>query len=109
MGYKSQADSIPSTLAEIAQNAKLVSQIGRALNHKLRQRILELIEENGEMTVTEIWVTLRLEQTVASTHVGILRDIGVVKFRRDGKFKYYALDKKKLESYNRQFKELIAD
>ena len=44
----------------------------RAVNHKLRQRIIGLLEENNEMTVTDIYIKLRLEQSVASQHLAIL-------------------------------------
>jgi len=34
----------------------------RAINHKLRQRIVDLLEENQSMTVTDIYIKLRLER-----------------------------------------------
>ena len=45
----------------------------RAINHKLRQRIIDLLEEGDKMTVTDIYIKLRLEQSVASQHLAILR------------------------------------
>ncbi len=39
----------------------------RAINHKLRQQIIELLEKTDKMTVTDIYVQLRLEQSVASS------------------------------------------
>ena len=44
----------------------------RAINHKLRQRMIDLLEENERMTVTDIYIKLRLEQSVASQHLAIL-------------------------------------
>ena len=38
----------------------------RAVNHKLRQRIIDLLESGEPMTVTDIYIKLRLEQSVAS-------------------------------------------
>jgi DNA-binding transcriptional ArsR family regulator len=52
---------------------KKAALILRAVNHKLRQQIMKLIHQNGKMTVTEIYVKLRLEQSVASQHLAILR------------------------------------
>ena len=52
---------------------KKAALVLRALNHKLRQQILKLIDESGKMTVTELYVKLRLEQSVASQHLAILR------------------------------------
>ncbi len=68
----------------------------RAVNHKLRQRIVDLLEDGEEMTVTDIYIKLRLEQSVASQHLAILRRAGVVATDRRGKFIYYSLDKKRL-------------
>jgi DNA-binding transcriptional ArsR family regulator len=42
-------------------NVKKAALILRAVNHKLRQQIIKLIDEHGKMTVTEIYVKLRLE------------------------------------------------
>jgi DNA-binding transcriptional ArsR family regulator len=80
----------------------------RAINHKLRQQILKLIDENGKMTVTEIYVKLRLEQSVASQHLAILRKAGFVKTEREGKFIYYSVNAERLEELNKFVKELVA-
>lgn len=71
---------------------KKAAGVLRAVNHKLRQSMIKLLEENGKMTVTEIYVKLRLEQSVASQHLAILRHAEVVKTERDGKFIYYSLN-----------------
>jgi|SRR5690606_17337099 len=68
----------------------------RAVNHKLRQRIIDLLEENETMTVTDIYIKLRLEQSVASQHLAILRRAGVVNTERQGKFIYYSLNRDRL-------------
>ncbi len=75
-----------------AQTVKKSSLIIRSLNHRLRQAIIDLIAENRKMTVTEIYVKLRLEQSVASQHLAILRRANMVKTVRDGKFIYYSLN-----------------
>lgn len=76
-----------------AFKTKKAQQIFRAFNHKLRQVILDKIQENGNhITVTDLWVLLRLEQSVCSQHLAILRSAGMVKTQRDGKFIYYSVD-----------------
>ncbi|MEO8405830.1 MAG: metalloregulator ArsR/SmtB family transcription factor [Chitinophagaceae bacterium] len=87
-------------------NVKKASLILRAINHKLRQQILKLIDEQGKITVTEIYVKLRLEQSVASQHLAILRKAGFVKTERDGKFIYYTVNSARLEELN-QFVETL--
>jgi DNA-binding transcriptional ArsR family regulator len=76
---------------------KKAALILRAINHKLRQQILKLIHNNGKMTVTEIYVKLRLEQSVASQHLAILRKAGYVNTLRDGKFIFYSVNYDRLE------------
>ncbi|MBK7872087.1 MAG: metalloregulator ArsR/SmtB family transcription factor [Saprospiraceae bacterium] len=80
----------------------------RAINHKLRQRIVDLLEEHGNMTVTDIYIKLRLEQSVASQHLAILRRAGVVITERQGKFINYSLDKDRLAQISRLVEELAA-
>jgi DNA-binding transcriptional ArsR family regulator len=75
---------------------KKAALILRSVNHKLRQQILKLIHQNGKMTVTEIYVQLRLEQSVASQHLAILRKAGFVTTIRNGKFIYYSVNTDRL-------------
>ena len=81
-------------------NVKKAALILRAVNHKLRQQILKLIDEQGKITVTEIYVKLRLEQSVASQHLAILRKAGFVNTDREGKFIYYSVNTGRLEELN---------
>ena len=78
----------------------------RAVNHKLRQSIVDLLEETPKMTVTEIYIKLRLEQSVASQHLAILRKAGVVVTDRDGKFISYSLDHDRISQISRLIEEL---
>ena len=89
------------------QNVKKAALILRALNHKLRQQILKLIDDHEKMTVTEIYVQLRLEQSVASQHLAILRKAGFVKTERDGKFIYYSVNDSRLEDLNNFVNDLL--
>jgi len=80
----------------------------RAVNHKLRQSIIDLLEEGNRMTVTDIYIKLRLEQSVASQHLAILRRAGVVVTDREGKFIYYSIDKERLNQISRLVEELAS-
>lgn len=80
----------------------------RAVNHKLRQNIIDLLEETDSLTVTDIYIKLRLEQSVASQHLAILRRAGVVITDRNGKFIYYSIDKERLSQISRLVEELAA-
>jgi len=75
---------------EILNKAKMKV---RALNHPLRQKMLSLIKDSkNRMNVTDIYVKLRIEQSVASQHLAILRNQSLVKTEREGKTIWYSVD-----------------
>lgn len=77
----------------------------RALNHKLRQEILSIIENKGNMNVTEIYVKLKVDQPVASQHLAILRKANIVYAKRDGKTIWYSVNFdriKEIETFTKQ-------
>jgi len=68
----------------------------RAIGHDLRKRMIDLLRENDQMNVTDIYVKLRIEQSVASQHLAILRKAGIVLTKRNGKFINYTLNNQRL-------------
>ncbi len=97
-----------STSVNVDYNAlKKAALVLRALNHKLRQQLLKLIEEEKKITVTEIYVRLRLEQSVASQHLAILRKAGIVSTERDGKFIFYTVNYKRIDEISQFVKDLV--
>ena len=72
-----------------------------------KQQLIKLIDEEQKLTVTEIYVRLRLEQSVASQHLAILRKAGIVNTQRDGKFIHYVINHKRIEEINQFVNELI--
>jgi DNA-binding transcriptional ArsR family regulator len=101
---KKEGNEVPLDYVELRKAALVL----RAVNHKLRQRIIDLLEENKSMTVTDIYVKLRLEQSVASQHLAILRRAGVVRTDRQGKFIFYSLDRERLDQISSLVEELAA-
>lgn len=78
------------------------SQIIRAIKHPLRSKILKMlgsrtagpetwVENPKEMCVTDLYITCRVEQSVMSQHLTILRDAGLVVFSEDSKRHIYRL------------------
>lgn len=86
---------------------KKAALIFRAINHKLRQQIIKFIHQNGRITVTQIYVKLRLEQSVASQHLAILRKAGFVTTERDGKFIFYSVNHDRLNEIHKVAYELL--
>lgn len=63
----------------------------RSIAHPTRIAIIDLLFKKGEMTVTEIYEQLQIEQAVASHHLRILKNKDVVRVERDGKNSLYSL------------------
>src|SRR5512136_1623220 len=61
----------------------------KAIAHPLRIAILNQLGNGKKLTVTEIHELLKIEQSTASHHLGILKDKGVLASKRDGKNSYY--------------------
>ncbi|MEM1123785.1 MAG: metalloregulator ArsR/SmtB family transcription factor [Bacteroidota bacterium] len=72
------------------------AEILRALAHPLRLKILSFIDQNGTINVNKIYNTLKLEQSITSQHLRILRMAGLVGTQRDGKFIHYSIEYPKI-------------
>ena len=81
--------------------------IFRALNHKVRQEIIRMIDKKGEISVSEIFIDMRLEQSVASQHLAILRRAGLIIPERDGKFMKYKLNSVRIDMMNQMVVDLL--
>jgi len=87
------------TTSEVRQELKLdvvqlkkAALVFRAINHPLRRQMLELLHSNMQMTVTALYVKLRIEQSVASQHLAILRRAELVHTERNGKQIFYSVN-----------------
>ena len=76
----------------------------RAIAHPIRLAMVDLLFNNGKMTVTDIYNQLKIEQAIASHHLRILKNKNVVSVERDGKNSLYSLAK---EEYYEVIKTLI--
>ena len=59
-------------------------------------KILEFVDKHKTINVNKIYNTLKLEQSITSQHLRILRLAGIVETNRDGKFIYYTINYPKL-------------
>ena len=86
---------------------KKSSLILRALNHKLRQQLIVLLDEHRKMTVTEMFVKLRLEQSVVSQHLATLRRAQIVIAKKEGKYVFYSVNYKRIQEINNFVEHLV--
>lgn len=105
---QTKTNQLKSSVASLNHlSIKKVLLVFRALNHKLRQDILNFIEKNGKSSVTDIYIQLRMDQSVASQHLAILRRAGLLTTNREGKYVYYMLNRAKIEMINNMIVDLL--
>jgi ArsR family transcriptional regulator len=63
----------------------------KALSDETRLRILSLMKE-GEICVCDIADTLQMTQPNISFHLSMLKETGLIKDRRNGRWIHYSLD-----------------
>jgi DNA-binding transcriptional ArsR family regulator len=64
---------------------------------------------SGEKCVCEIEEGLAISQPLASHHLGVLKEAGLVEVRKDGTWSYYSLDRKAIRDLNRIFQEILGE
>ena len=64
----------------------------KAMAHPIRIAIIEMLDANGPLSVSDIFVKLEIEQASASHHLNILKNRGILKSERTGKKIIYSLN-----------------
>ncbi len=67
------------------------AQTFQMLGDGTRLRIVILMDQRGELTVTQLCEALGLSQPAISHHLGLLRRTGLIQYRREGKNNVYFL------------------
>jgi DNA-binding transcriptional ArsR family regulator len=101
--HTSNENDLPVEVIQV----KKAALIFRAINHPLRKQMLQLLHENVRMTVTEVFIKLRLEQSVASQHLAVLRKAGMVNTERQGKFIFYSVSYQRIKQVHQIAAEII--
>ena len=71
----------------------MISKVARAVSNPTRVAMLQILRDRGEICVCDIADELEISQPSASKHLASLRDVDLVRFRRDGlRLMYEALE-----------------
>lgn len=71
----------------------------KALGDKTRFDIVEELGRTGESSVTELGLTLGVTQPLMSWHVRVLRGVGVITTRRQGRQVFCSLNRQNIAAY----------
>ncbi len=77
-------------LAELQSRALRASSLLKAMSNPVRLLVLCQLAE-GEKSVGELERVVDVSQSALSQHLALLRQRGIVRFRRDGQTLYYSL------------------
>jgi ArsR family transcriptional regulator, arsenate/arsenite/antimonite-responsive transcriptional repressor len=83
-----------------------ITRLFRALGDATRVRIVALLS-HGELCVCHVQEALGLTQPNASRQLGILKNAGVVRSRREGTWTYYELAEQPDGECERQLESLV--
>src|SRR3989454_3454621 len=92
---------VPFRFGSLAQAASWF----RALGDETRLQIIDRLSE-GEQCVCDLTDLLETAQSRLSFHLKILKDAGILKDRRDGRWVYYSLNPEAVEKLERFAGEL---
>jgi DNA-binding transcriptional ArsR family regulator len=89
----------PQTLdmAGLATQASAAARLLKLLANERRLLVLCKLAGAGEMTVGSLAAAVGLSQSALSQHLSLMREQGLVSFRRDGQTIYYAIADKGAE------------
>lgn len=85
------------------------TELMRALAHPLRLKILEFLDQNKNIQVNQIYNTLKIEQSIASQHLRILKNAGVLIADKDGKYMHYAIDYQRVSNAVKAINRFLAN
>lgn len=90
------SDSSKSNFSFNDSDIEIASAVLRALAHPLRLELLNFLSKNGRTKVSVIYTHLKLNQSIASQQLRILRDVNLVIPEPAGKEVHYHLNEKRL-------------
>ena len=71
------------------------AEVLKALGHPTRIKIVKYLAD-GEKCVKEIWQELGIPQPTVSQHINILKNAGIISFRKDGVKTCYKIENPKV-------------
>lgn len=69
----------------------------RVVAHPERSKVISLLKDNKEMSVSHLHQSLNAKQSIISQHLAALRRIGLVSGTRHNKFVYYSINRNRYE------------
>lgn len=85
------ADTIATFDAKDVVKIERIADVLKAIAHPLRLGVVQLLDQYGRLSVTELCDMLQSEQSLVSHHLQTMRQKGILKVEREGRSMYYSL------------------
>ena len=69
----------------------LTANVFKSIGHPIRIKIILILYNKREVSVSEISQLLNVDQPIVSLHLSILKKSNVLNVRREGKMSYYSI------------------
>lgn len=92
--------------SEISKQFSEVNKFLKIVADENRLSILVLLED-GAMNVTDIHSKLKLPQNLTSHHISKLKSLELLSEKREGTFRHYSVNTKKMKEFNKMFRDLL--
>lgn len=80
----------------LTPSADAAIRVFRALSDQTRYRIVQILEQRGEVSCAELSRAFPLSAPALSHHFRILRDSGLIVLRKEGAYHHFSLDRRLL-------------
>ena len=88
-------------------NIPKISEILNIVAQEHRLQIICLLSKHGELCVCDIMEAIDVKQNLASHHLGLLKNIGLLQSRKDGKKTMYSLDTKEYKKFTKNIQGIF--
>ena len=93
---------------DLTKKTKAAASVLRAVNNACRKKIVTVLMAHPGSDVQTLYKKrLKMEQSVCSQHLGILRKAGIVVATKDGKRRLYSVNEKRLAQIGYLSEELV--
>lgn len=88
-------------------NIPKISEILNIVAQEHRLQIICLLSKHGELCVCDIMEAIDIKQNLASHHLWLLKNIGLLQSRKDGKKTMYSLDTKEYKKFTKNIQGIF--
>ncbi len=79
----------------------------KVVSEENRLRIICFLQKNKEQCVCDIWQFLDLSQNLVSHHLKVLKDFGLLNYKKDGLKVCYCVNKREFSKYKKVLNQVL--